>query len=95
MKFKGFRAAGSAYGLLVCLERAPATLVMLPRHGAGLRLAPHTLESGDTKAGRVYPALTRQTHMQGTVVLEAILDEQGNVTDMRVVSGPLLIQAAV
>lgn len=44
----------------------------------------------------VYPALAKQTHMQGTVIIEAIIDEQGNVTEMKVVSGPpLLIQAAV
>ena len=43
-----------------------------------------------------YPALARQTHMQGTVIIDAILDEHGNVVEMKVVSGPpLLIQAAV
>ena len=44
----------------------------------------------------VYPALAKQVHIQGTVVIDAILDEQGNVTEMKVVSGPpLLIQAAI
>lgn len=43
-----------------------------------------------------YPPLARQTHMQGVVVIDAILDEHGNVVEMKVVSGPpLLIQAAV
>ena len=42
-----------------------------------------------------YPALARQTHMQGVVLIDAILDEHGNVVEMKVVSGPpLLIQAA-
>lgn len=44
----------------------------------------------------VYPALAKQTHMQGSVVIDAIIDEHGNVSQMQVVSGPpLLIQAAL
>jgi protein TonB len=43
-----------------------------------------------------YPTLARQAHIQGQVQIDAILDEQGNVIDMRVVSGPpLLYQAAL
>jgi len=43
-----------------------------------------------------YPALARQTRVQRDVKIDAILDEQGNVIDMKVVSGhPLLYQAAV
>jgi protein TonB len=43
-----------------------------------------------------YPPLARQTHTQGTVVIEAILDESGNVVEMKVISGHgLLIAAAI
>ncbi|PYU46009.1 MAG: energy transducer TonB [Acidobacteria bacterium] len=43
-----------------------------------------------------YPTLARQAHIQGQVQIDAILDEQGNVIDMKVVSGPpLLYQAAL
>jgi protein TonB len=43
-----------------------------------------------------YPPLARQAHIQGQVQIDAILDEQGNVIDMKVVSGPpLLYQAAL
>lgn len=43
-----------------------------------------------------YPALARQTHIQGDVVIDAVLDEQGNVINMKLVSGhPLLCQAAM
>jgi protein TonB len=43
-----------------------------------------------------YPALARQTRVQGDVKIDAILDEQGNVIDMKVVAGhPLLYQAAL
>jgi len=43
-----------------------------------------------------YPPLARQARVQGQVQIDAILDDQGNVIDMRVVSGPpLLYQAAL
>ena len=43
-----------------------------------------------------YPPLARQTHIQGTVVIEAVLDDSGNVVEMKIVSGhPLLVQSAL
>lgn len=41
-----------------------------------------------------YPTLARQARIQGQVQIDAILDEQGNVADMKVVSGPPLLQQA-
>lgn len=43
-----------------------------------------------------YPPLAIQTHMEGTVVLDAVIDEHGDVVEAKVVSGPpLLIQPAL
>lgn len=43
-----------------------------------------------------YPILAKHARMQGQVLIEAILDEQGNVVDMQIESGPpLLYQAAL
>jgi periplasmic protein TonB len=43
-----------------------------------------------------YPALAREAHIQGDVKIDAILDEQGNIIDMKTISGhPLLYQAAL
>lgn len=43
-----------------------------------------------------YPPLARQTRIIGTVVIEAVIDERGNVVKARAVSGhPLLIDAAL
>jgi periplasmic protein TonB len=42
-----------------------------------------------------YPALARRARIEGQVQVDAVLDEQGNVIEMKVVSGPsLLYQAA-
>jgi protein TonB len=43
-----------------------------------------------------YPQLARQAHVWGTVVVDAVIDEHGNVVQARTLSGhPLLIQAAL
>jgi len=34
-----------------------------------------------------YPPLARETHIEGTVVVDAVIDEHGNVVPARVVSG--------
>jgi protein TonB len=44
----------------------------------------------------VYPAIARTAHVQGTVVIEAVISKQGLVEQARVISGPpLLAQAAL
>ena len=43
-----------------------------------------------------YPPLARQAHVWGTVVVDAVIDEHGNVVQARALSGhPLLISAAL
>jgi len=43
-----------------------------------------------------YPALAKQSRLTGVVIIEAVIDEHGKVTGMRLVSGhPLLVQAAL
>jgi protein TonB len=43
-----------------------------------------------------YPILARQARLSGVVIIEAVIDEHGKVTGMRVVSGhPLLVPAAL
>jgi protein TonB len=49
-----------------------------------------------TQTHPVYPPLARQARIQGTVVLSAIIDKEGKVAQLSVVSGhPLLVQAAL
>ena len=44
----------------------------------------------------VYPVLARQARVQGVVVLEAVIDREGAITNLKVITGhPLLVQAAV
>lgn len=48
------------------------------------------------KVEPTYPPLARQTRVQGDVIIDCVIDEQGNVTQARAVSGhPLLVQSAL
>jgi protein TonB len=43
-----------------------------------------------------YPALAKQARIQGTVVLRAVINREGTIQDLQVLSGhPLLVQAAI
>jgi len=72
----------------------------LPREGA----APSRIKQGGqvtaasiiTQTRPLYPALARQARIQGNVVLHAIIDKEGKVAQLEVISGhPLLVQSAL
>jgi len=43
-----------------------------------------------------YPPLARQARIQGDVVIDSVIDAEGRVTEMKVVSGsPLLVESAI
>ena len=71
--------------------------------GSGDGAAPIRMVGGDIQEPRrirgaapVYPDLARRAHVEGKVVLECVIDTDGRVTDLRVVSGhPMLAQAAL
>jgi protein TonB len=41
-----------------------------------------------------YPLIAKATHTQGTVVLQATISRQGTIENLRVTSGPLMLQQA-
>jgi protein TonB len=56
---------------------------------------------GDVRQARLissipplYPALAKTQHIEGAVRVDALVDENGRVSSMKVVSGPTLLQQA-
>jgi TonB family protein len=56
---------------------------------------------GDVKAAKlissvapVYPTLAKNQHVSGNVLIDALIDANGHVTTMKVISGPPLLQQA-
>jgi len=79
----------------VAAPAAPAAVSEGPKKPlrVGGDVKPPRLLSGPAP---VYPILARQSHVGGIVVIEAIIDEHGNVVQEKVISGhPLLVQAAL
>ncbi len=64
--------------------------------GASPRLRVSNPPEPVSKIDPVYPPLARQARIQGTVRLDAVLDKEGRVVQLRVLSGhPLLVPAAL
>jgi protein TonB len=71
----------------------PATVQLKAPIRVGGRVRPPRVLS---KASPLYPPLARQTKVEGIVSIDAVIDTEGNVVEMSVVSGhPLLISAAL
>ena len=70
------------------IDSAPKSPI---RVGKGLK-APRVIFGPDP----VYPVLARQSRIGGAVVIDAVIDTEGNVVQMRTVSGqPILVLAAM
>ncbi len=76
-----------------------APVVAPPKPAAPVRIKQGgdvTAASIITQTRPVYPSLARQARIQGTVVLHAIIDKEGQVAKLEIVSGhPLLVQSAL
>jgi protein TonB len=42
----------------------------------------------------VYPAIAKAAHVEGTVIVEAIISRTGTIESLHVVSGPAMLQRA-
>lgn len=71
----------------------PVPATVRPKARVGGRVRPPRVLS---KPSPVYPPLAKQTRVEGIVSIDAVIDTEGNVVEMSVVSGhPLLISAAL
>jgi protein TonB len=89
------RGSGSVDGVGVTENPPPAPPVTAPQPPRRLHQGIQAPKKLVDVAPR-YPALARETHVEGIVILDVIIDETGNVTSTRVLrSVALLDQAAV
>ena len=68
---------------------APVSTPKVVRVGGDVR-APALLQSVNPH----YPPIARAAHAEGDVVIDAIIDEHGNVVQAHAISGPALLIAA-
>jgi protein TonB len=91
---------GGAIGGMLDAIRAPEAPPPPPRASAEKARVPVPV-GGNVQPPRIiykvnpdYPLLAHQASIQGEVIISAIIDSQGNVVDMKVVSGPPLLYSA-
>ncbi len=92
----GGQAGGVLGSILSGLQKAPPPPVAVARtepvRVGGRVKPPRKLYAPPPE----YPVLARQARIEGTVVIDAVIDINGNVVSAKVVSGPpLLMQAAL
>ena len=84
--------AGGVIGGIISSARTTPPPAPNTAHRAPVRVGGHVKEPRLTyRLEPDYPVLARQAHITGEVVINAIIDEQGNVIEMRVLSGPVLL----
>lgn len=96
----GGQLGGVLGGILGGIGHAPAPTP--PRPTPAAHKGPYRV-GGKVQAPRLirqvqpeYPPLAKQARIQGDVVIDSVIDTQGRVTEMKVVSGsPLLVQSAI
>jgi TonB family protein len=70
-------------------EALPENAAPAPARPAAGKIEPPRLLSS---APPVYPALAQSSNIAGDVVINALIDSTGKVTDMNVISGPILLR---
>jgi TonB family protein len=61
---------------------------------ARVHLSPSAAEALSLPVEPNYPLLAKQMRVQGAVILEALIGRDGNIQDLRVLSGPAILSAA-
>jgi TonB family protein len=61
---------------------------------AQVHLSPGAAQVVSRPVDPTYPLLAKQMKVQGSVVLQALIGKDGNIQDLRVVSGPTILSAA-
>lgn len=70
------------------------TPVVRPAARGPLRISSLVMSSPVSRTDPVYPAIARATGTQGTVILQAFISKTGTIENLRVASGPALLQQA-
>ena len=80
------------------LSRADSNTGVSPLQGVLATLQPHGGRAKEpellSSSPPIYPALGKQARIEGQVIIDAVIDTTGKLTDMTVVSGPPLLQQA-
>ena len=79
--------------LLLALLAMGIATAQAPR--GPMRVSKGVAQANRTKAGAPqYPQLARDARVQGTILLDVVIDKGGKVTNIKVLSGPAMLRQA-
>jgi protein TonB len=86
---------GTPGGLPDAFHSQPAPIVVHPEPKTTAHL-PSSVAAGllIRKVIPQYPALAKAAHVEGTVILAATISKEGTITNLRIISGPPMLQQA-
>ena len=73
---------------------AAQTPAVATNAGERVRLSPDTAQMVERPVQPSYPLLAKQMKVQGSVVLQALIGQEGSIQDLRVLSGPAILSTA-
>jgi protein TonB len=93
----GGSAGGALGGIMGAIGTGPAIVVQKAKPTGPIRVS-SGVATGNliNKIQPIYPAIAKAAHVQGTVILHAIISKTGTIDNLTVESGPpMLRQAAI
>ena len=83
--------------ILIALLTIAACLFAGTDQSAPIKITPGKAEQNlQHKVEPVYPEMARVAHIQGDVILRAVINQKGKVVNLKAISGhPILMQAAL
>jgi len=88
-------ASAAFAGKAPAVEAQPAPAPPITESAeARVSLSPSTAERVTKSVRPEYPVLAKQMKVQGAVVLEALIDRTGNIQELHVLSGPIILATA-
>ena len=89
----GMSGTGAIGGIMGAIGNGPAPAVKMAKPAGPQRVSGGVMTGMLISEQRpLYPPIAKAAHVSGTVVLAATISKQGTITNLRVVSGPAMLQ---
>lgn len=87
-------AAPSPSDSTIASNNPPAPTGEVVNAAESMHLSPHAAQIVSRPVEPNYPLLAKQMKVQGSVILQALIDRGGNIEDLHVLSGPAILSSA-
>jgi protein TonB len=87
--------SGVPGGVMGGIGTAPAPVVKVEKPKGPMRVSSGVVQGNAISQPKpIYPPIAKAAHVSGAVVLHAIIDKNGSIKDLQVISGPEMLRAS-